>query len=334
MIDFLKKAFQGFSKKVEEEQGEKEEKEKEKNKAEPVKVVEPVKKGFFKEIEKFVIETKLSEENFGKMFSELEDALLKNNVAIDVVSGIKTALKWNIVEKPVKREDVNKIVKDSLKEFVAKIFQDAGQIDLLSKVRNKKPFVILFIGVNGVGKTTTLAKIAKYLQKNNLSCVFGAADTFRAASIEQLEEHANKLGIHVVKHNYGADAAAVAYDAITHAKAQGINTVLIDTAGRSHTNADLMDELAKVRRVAKPDMVILTVDSLTGNDAAEQAKLFEDKIGFDAFILTKTDTDEKGGAIISVSYTVKKPILFLGVGQRYEDLKPFKAEEIINKLFG
>lgn len=324
MFEFLKKAFKGFGENVEEQ-----------SQAKPVeKPLEekPVEKDVFKEVGKFLTETKLSEESFNKLFSDLEVELLKNNVAMEVVSGIKTALKWKLVENPIKRDEINTKVKDSLKEFISKIFEGVGGIDLRAKVKSKTPFVILFAGVNGVGKTTTMAKVANYLRTKGFSCVFAAADTFRAASIEQLQFHADKLNIHMIKHRYGADSAAVAYDAIEHAKAKSLNAVLIDTAGRSHANADLMDELEKVRRVAKPDMVVLVVDSLTGNDAVEQAKLFNNKIGVDACIIAKTDADEKGGALISVAYTIKKPILFLGTGQNYEDLKPFNAEEIINKL--
>jgi fused signal recognition particle receptor len=167
-----------------------------------------------------------------------------------------------------------------------------------------------------------------------LTCVFAASDTFRAASIEQLGEHAKNLGIEMIKHNYGADPAAVAFDAIKHAKARGIDVVLIDTAGRQHANVDLMAELQKIKRVAKPNLTILTVDSLTGNDAVEQARLFNEKIGIDSSILAKVDADEKGGALLSVAYTTKKPILFLGVGQRYEDIEKFEPEKVISRILG
>ena len=195
-----------------------------------------------------------------------------------------------------------------------------------------KPTIFLFLGVNGVGKTTTLAKFARRLIDKGYSCVIAASDTFRAASIEQLEIHAKNLGIRLIKHQYGADAAAVAYDAIEYAKAHGIDCVLIDSAGRQHTSTNLMDELAKIKRVSKPDFTIFVADSMTGNDAIEQAREFKDKVGYDFSILTKTDVDEKGGAILSVGFVSKKPIAFLGNGQGYDDLVPFKKDEIINKL--
>ena len=198
----------------------------------------------------------------------------------------------------------------------------------------KKPLTIMFIGVNGVGKTTTLAKLARWLQLKGKSCVFAAADTFRAASIEQLQAHADKLKIKMIKHNYGADPAAVAYDTIEHARAKKIDVVLIDTAGRQHANQDLMGELAKIKRVAKPDITILAVDSLTGNDAVSQTKTYNDSIGIDAVILTKSDADNKGGTVLSVAYVAEKPIPFLGTGQDYDDLEEFKAAAVVEKLFG
>ena len=207
--------------------------------------------------------------------------------------------------------------------------------EIIKKIEENKskgePTKILFLGVNGVGKTTSLAKMCYWLQSKGYSVVISASDTFRAASIEQLEIHANKLGVKVIKHEYGADPAAVAYDAIEYAKAHKIDVVLIDSAGRQHSNTNLMDELAKIKRVAKPDFTIFVADALTGNDAVEQAKEFG-KIGFDAIILGKADVDQKGGAILSVSYVSGKPILFLGVGQDYKDLEPFDKEKLLDKL--
>jgi fused signal recognition particle receptor len=170
------------------------------------------------------------------------------------------------------------------------------------------------------------------LQKQGLSTVLAAADTFRAASIEQLEKHAAKLNVKVIKHHYGADPAAVAFDAIAHAKARGIDTVLIDTAGRMHTKANLLNEMQKICRVAKPHLKIFVGEAITGNDAVEQAKSFNESIGIDASILSKADVDEKAGAIISISYVTKKPILYLGTGQGYDDLKLFSKQEFITSL--
>ena len=203
----------------------------------------------------------------------------------------------------------------------------------MEKIRKEeKPFVIAFFGVNGSGKTTTIAKIADLLNKNKISCVLAASDTFRAASIEQLQIHADRLRIKLIKHDYGSDPAAVAFDAVKHAKAKNIDVVLIDTAGRLHSNVNLMDELKKVVKVAKPDLNIFVGESIAGNDCVEQAKTFNEAVGIDGIILAKADIDKKGGAAISVSYVTKKPIIYLGMGQEYFDLKEFEPNLIVEGL--
>ena len=209
-------------------------------------------------------------------------------------------------------------------------------INLIEKIKEKKqkkePFSLLFVGINGTGKTTTIAKVANLLRKNQYSVVLAGADTYRAGSIEQLEEHANRLSLRVIKHDYGGDPAAVAYDSINHAKAHGINVVLIDTAGRMQTNQNLMNELSKIKRVVSPDLTVLTIDSLIGNDAFLQAEEFHNSIGVDATILTKADADVKGGSALSVTYVTKKPILFIGVGQNYDDLEFFIPKNFVNMI--
>ncbi len=318
MFEALKKTFSRFAKKLAEEP-----------KTE-------VKKKEVKGIIKRITETKISEVSFNKLFQDLELELLQNNVAYEVVQLIKSDLKESLLKKGIKRVQVVQAVKNELKKLILDILKKPAKIDLTKVVaqnkKAKKPTIILLIGVNGVGKTTTMAKVAKWLQSKKFSCVFAASDTFRAAAIEQLQKHADVLKIEMISHKYGADAAAVAYDAIEHAKARGRDVVLIDTAGRQHANVDLMAELQKVKKVTKPDLTILTVDALTGNDAVEQAKFFDEQIGIDGSILAKIDTDERGGALISVAYITKKPILFLGVGQRYKDLEQFDAESIVNKM--
>ena len=196
----------------------------------------------------------------------------------------------------------------------------------------EKPFVIAFFGINGSGKTTTIAKIANLLKEKNISCVLAASDTFRAASIEQLQIHADKLGVKLIKHDYGSDPAAVSFDAIKHAKAKNIDVVLIDTAGRLHSNINLMDELKKIVKVSKPNLKLFVGESIAGNDCIEQAKTFNEAVGIDGIILAKADIDEKGGAAISVSYITKKPIIYLGTGQEYKDLKEFDPNLIVEGL--
>ncbi len=273
----------------------------------------------------------LNEAEFDKVFWELERALLENNVAILTIEKIREDLKEKLVGKNVKKGELEKTIKETLRKTLEEILLDP--FDLVAKVKKgKKPFVIVFFGINGSGKTTTIAKVANLLKKNKLSCVFSASDTFRAASIEQLEHHASTLDIEMIKQKYGSDPAAVAFDAIEHAKARKLDVVLIDTAGRMHSNINLMEEMKKICRVAKPDLKIFVGESLIGNDAVVQAEEFDEKIGVDAIILTKADVDEKGGAAVSMSYVTKKPILFLGTGQEYKDLDVFDKEKVIRSL--
>ena len=291
------------------------------------------KKTFFGRIKEKVTTTKISEEKFGDLFSDLEVALLENNVAFEVVEKIKEDLKKDIVEKPIKRGDVENKIRDTLKESIEDLFL-VPKINLIEKIKEKeeKPFVICFVGVNGGGKTTSIGKVAYLLKKNSLSVVLSASDTFRAASIEQIKEWGSKLNIRVIAHDYGSDPAAVAFDAIKYAKAHNIDTVLIDTAGRLHSNKDLVREMQKIVRIAKPDLKIFVGEAITGNDCVEQAKEFNDAVGIDGIILAKSDVDEKGGAIISTSYVIHRPIVYLGTGQNPEDLKEFDKEKIISNL--
>ncbi len=292
---------------------------------------EEKKLGIFGKVKEKIVTKRITEADFDELFDGLELILLENNVALDVVEKLRLDLKKALVDTPLLRKEVHGIVEKTLKNSIDSLFVHG--FDVLSMMQKKKPFVIIFIGVNGSGKTTTLAKFAKYLLDHHKSCILVAADTFRAASIQQLEEHGKKLGVKVIKHDYGSDAGAVAFDGIKHAESKNIDVVLIDTAGRLHNNKDLMREMEKIVRVAKPDLKIFVGESITGNDCVEQAKIFDEAVGIDGIILTKADVDEKGGAAISISYVTKKPILFLGVGQNYADLQPFVKENILRNLW-
>ncbi len=294
---------------------------------------EPEKKGFFAALTEKIITTKINSEQFEKLFWELELALMENNVAVEVIDKIKNDLKKQLVDKPIKRTKVEETISLTLKNSIEDLFQNSS-IDLINEIKNKmeKPYVIAFFGINGSGKTTSIAKLANMMKDKKISCVLAASDTFRAASIEQLQIHADKIGINLIKHTYGSDPAAVAFDAIKHAKAKNIDVVLIDTAGRMHSNQNLIDEMKKIIRVAKPDLKIFVGESITGNDCVEQAKTFNEAVGIDGIILAKADIDEKGGAAVSVSYVTKKPILFLGTGQEYQDLEVFDKEKIMKNI--
>lgn len=286
------------------------------------------KKGLFAKL-KNVAKIKINEEKFEKLFEDLEIMLLENNVAYEVIGKIKEDMKVDILNVPV--SNVRKAIENSLKNSIESVLS-FKKINLVEEVKGKKPYVILFLGVNGAGKTTTIAKICNLLLKNHLKCILVAADTFRAASIQQLEEHAKRLNVKVIKHDYNADPAAVCFDGIKHAEAKGIDVVLIDTAGRQHSNVNLMDELKKINRIAKPDFKIFVGESITGNDLIEQVKQFDKTIEIDGIILSKLDVDDKGGAAISVSYVTGKPILYYGTGQNYEDIEIFDNRKILNNL--
>ena len=289
------------------------------------------KKGFFQRIKQSIITKKINHEQFEKIFWDLELALLENNVAVEVIEKIKDDLIQEIVDTPLPRGKIEDTITNTLKTSIEQLLS-IDSFSLLEKIKQKKPFVICFVGINGSGKTTTIAKIAKLLLNKKFTVVLAAADTFRAAAIDQLQLHANKLGVKLIKHNYGSGPAAVAFDAVKHAQAKGVDVVLIDTAGRMHSNENLIDEMKKIVRVAKPDLKIFVGESITGNDCVEQAKQFNEAIGIDAIILAKADVDEKGGAAISVSYVTQKPIVYIGTGQDYEDLKEFDPNMVINSL--
>lgn len=300
-------------------------------KVEESKEIEPKKKGFFDIIREKVVTKKISEKQFDDIFWELEVGLLENNVAVEVIEKIKEDLKEGLVEKPLPRGKIEESIMEALTKSIDELLT-FEKIDLFEKIKEKKPYVICFIGINGSGKTTTIAKVTKMLKDKGYGVVLAAADTFRAAAIDQLETHGNALGVKVIKHDYGSDAAAVAFDAIKHAEAKNKDIVLIDTAGRIHSNSNLMDELEKVVRVAKPDMKIFVGEAITGNDCVEQAREFNKRVEIDAIILSKADIDEKGGASLSVSYVTKKPVIFMGTGQGYDDLEEFNKDKMMENL--
>lgn len=281
--------------------------------------------------------TELKTKQLQPVLSDFKLSLLENDVAFPVAERICNEMGKRLNGVEVKRlEDRKQVVKKTLGEVMLEILDTGKQIDLLKMTDDKrekgKPLVVAFVGINGTGKTTSIAKIAKLFMKRGYTTVLAGSDTYRAGSIEQLEEHSKRLGVRMIKHKYGADPAAVAFDAIKHAEAHGVNVVLIDTAGRIQTDKNLMNELAKVKRVVNPDLTLLVVDALTGNDAVMQAEEFNTSIGIDGTILTKVDADVKGGSALSVTYVTGKPILFIGVGQGYEDLQPFKPEQFTQMI--
>ncbi len=280
-------------------------------------------------------ETILTEKDLKEPLDDLETALLESDVALSVVEELIAGVKGELAGKR-KKWGVNtaKLVKEAIRDALVNVV-NVDKLDFDEFVdKSEKPVNIVFVGVNGTGKTTSIAKVAKKLLGNGHSVVFASADTYRAGATEQIEEHASNLGIRVVKHQYGADPTAVVYDAVRYAEANKMDVVLADTAGRMHTAVNLMEQLKKICRVTKPDLVIFVDEAMAGNDAVERAKKFDEAVGIDGSILSKTDVDAKGGTAISIAHSTSKPILFLGTGQGYDDLVTFDTDWLMDRLLG
>lgn len=341
MFESLKKKFKGTVEKISDKfQGEEETEDIEVSEAPEERKIEPEtlekleeeKSGIFS----FVTQKTISEKDIEDIIFELEMSLLESDVALEVAEKIINSVKEDLVGKKIKRRsDVAEFTREALRKSVYEIL-GVETLDLKEMAKNAgktgEPLKIMFVGINGTGKTTTIAKIATFFMNEGYTPVIAASDTFRAGAIEQIGHHAENIGVKLIKHKKGADPAAVAYDAVEHAKAKRKEVVLIDTAGRMQTNVNLMDEMKKIKRVVKPDVIVYVGDSLTGNDAVEQASKFNDAVTIDGIILTKADADAKGGAALSIGYVVNKPILFLGVGQSYEDIMEFKPEWMVDQL--
>jgi fused signal recognition particle receptor len=276
----------------------------------------------------------IRERKLDDLLDDLETILLESDVALPVAEEIKEALKVELVGRRLRRDvDMEDFVEDALREAIRKVLA-VEPVDLDAYIdSHPKPVVLMFVGVNGTGKTTAIARIAHRLKKRGLSVVLAAGDTFRAGAIEQIDLHAQRLAVKIIKHQAGSDPAAVAFDAVEHARARYKDVVLIDTAGRMQTNTNLMDEMKKIKRIAKPNLVIFVGDALAGNDAVEQARAFNEAVGIDIAILTKIDADAKGGAALSIAHAVGRPVAFVGTGQNYEDLEPFDPDWMVDRLF-
>jgi fused signal recognition particle receptor len=293
----------------------------------------------FSNAAKSISQRELSEKELDESLFDLNIALLESDVSQEVVDDLSKQIKDNLVGmKLQKNETTEQIIASTLKDNFSKILAKAGSVDLITAINAKKqrkggPFKIVFLGINGTGKTTTVAKVANLLKKSGFSIVIAAADTHRAGAIEQITSHAEKLSIKVISQRYGADPSAVSRDALEYASKHYIDVVLIDTAGRMQTAKNLMDEIGKIVKVIKPDIKLFVGDSLSGNDTINQAREFFSYTEFDGAILTKTDADAKGGSAISISYITSKPIIYLGVGQGYDDIIRFNRERFVETIF-
>ena len=272
------------------------------------------------------------------LLEELEWMLLESDISSEAVTSVLAALRKSLVGARLRRgAELSKVLEAALKRALRNLLS-AGYWDFDASVRSfldqgDTPVVIMLVGVNGTGKTTTAAKIAHRLQSNGYSVIAAAGDTFRAGAIQQLESHCENLGIRCISSQRGGDAAAIARDAIESAKAKNIDIVLVDTAGRMQNKTNLMKELEKVRRVANPHLVLFVGDALAGNDAVDQAKMFQEMMRFDGAVLSKMDTDAKGGAGLSIAFATGRPIVFAGIGQGYDDLLQFNPDWLLDEMF-
>jgi fused signal recognition particle receptor len=296
-------------------------------------------KAQFSKLYETISKTDLKGKDLENVLNEFQLELIESDVAVSVAEYVATELRTKLNDFQFARfTDPRTRVREILSEVLLSVLDKAGHLDIFELVEKKRasgePAILVFVGINGTGKTTSIAKLAHLLQKKGRTVILAASDTYRSGSMEQLEEHARRIGVKMIKHQYGADPAAVAFDAVNYAKAHGVNAVLIDTAGRMGTNTNLLEEMKKIVRVTKPDLTILVVDALTGNDAVEQGKVFSKAVNIDGIILAKLDADVKGGSAVSLSYIMGKPVALVGIGQKYGDLEPFRADFIVKNMLG
>ncbi|SNZ11784.1 signal recognition particle-docking protein FtsY [Natronoarchaeum philippinense] len=292
--------------------------------------------GFAKRAKSFATgQTVIEEEDLEAPLEELEMALLQSDVEFSVAQEIMTTLREELVGETHRfTKSTTGVVQRALKNALLEVIS-VGQFDFDERVAEAdKPLTIVFTGVNGVGKTTSIAKLARYFEERGLSTVLANGDTYRAGANEQIEEHADALDKKIITHEQGGDPAAVIYDAVEYAEANDVDVVLGDTAGRLHTSDDLMEQLSKIDRVVEPDMTLFVDEAVAGQDAVQRAKQFNDAAEIDGAILTKADADAQGGAAISIAHVTGKPILFLGTGQGYDDIEQFEPEDLVDRLLG
>jgi len=297
-------------------------------------------KKIFSETAKSLGQKSISKKEIDSIFDKLEISLMENDVAQEIVDKLTSKIKNEIQNLKLERsEDSEQVITTKLYSFLSDLFLSTNnKTDIIQSILEKKrskagPYSIIFLGINGTGKTTTVAKFCKLLRDHGVSVALAAADTHRAGAIEQITHHGDNLNVKVITQRYGADPSAVARDALEHARKNYIDAVLIDTAGRMQTSKNLMEEVSKIIRVIKPDMKIFVGDSLAGNDTVNQAREFFEYTNYDGSILTKSDADSKGGAAISIAYLTHKPILYLGVGQGYDDLAEFDYDAFLDSIF-
>ena len=270
--------------------------------------------------------------DFEEIAANLKISLLEADVALPVADRISSVLLKKLDDKSIRlKGDRNSVFKEAVRETIKEV-ASVPPLDVIENASKKSPYVIMFVGMNGTGKTTSIAKLAELFRSKGYYVVIAASDTFRAGAIEQIALHGEKLGVKVIKHQAGGDPAAVSFDAVKHASKVERSVVLIDTAGRMQNNKNLLEEMKKIKRISNPDLILLTLDALSGTDVLSQAKLFDEAVGINGYIVTKIDADAKGGCVISLLSETKKPILYVGTGQTYSDFIRFSLDWYLNRL--
>jgi fused signal recognition particle receptor len=294
------------------------------------------KESVFKKMTRAVVgKTKVDED----VLDNLEEVLITSDVGVDTTIRIIERIEQRVArDRYVNTSELNVILREEIAALLAE--NDNNEVNNFELPTNKKPYVIMVVGVNGVGKTTTIGKLAHKFKAAGKQVILGAADTFRAAAIEQLEIWANRVDVPLVKQKMGSDPASVAYDTLSSAKAKDADVVIIDTAGRLHNKVNLMNELTKVKKVMQkivpgaPHEILLILDGSTGQNAFEQAKQFTRATEVTALAITKLDGTAKGGVVIGVSDQLKVPVKYIGIGEGIDDLQVFDREEFVDSLFG
>ena len=299
------------------------------------KGLEKTKESVFKKLTRVVVgKSKVDEE----VLDDLEEVLISSDVGVETTIRIIERIEDRVQrDKYMGIEELNRVLKEEIVALLKEnTVNDTDSFELLDR---KRPYVIMVVGVYGVGKTTTIGKLAYKFKEAGKKVVLGAADTFRAAAVEQLVVWAERVGVPIVKQAMGADPASVAYDTLSKAKSEGADVVIIDTAGRLHNKVNLMNELTKIKNVMKkvlpdvPDEVLLVLDGSTGQNAYEQAKQFTLATEVNALAITKLDGTAKGGVVIGISDQFKIPVKYIGIGEKMEDLQVFDREEFVDSLF-
>ena len=283
----------------------------------------------------FSSDVTIKEKDVDDLLEQLELDMLEADVAYEVAQALKVEIRNQLVGRRIGKGVMREAIAKSIEAALLSVMEsEKPNVVELARGKGEKPFIILFLGPNGAGKTTTIAKFVTLMSGEGMTSVIALADTFRAASQEQGMHWAERVGAKAIGGAYGSDAAAVAFNAREHARSKGIDVVLIDSAGRQETSKNLMQELAKIVRVVKPDFKIYIGEAIAGNAVVEQVKEFDKYVGVDAVVLTKADVDAKGGAAISIYKATGKPILYLGVGQRESDLREFDANWVVGNVMG